>query len=50
MTLRNNVLAKRNVTLCANKGRVGFLLINLEIQRPTIVGRRRNMTPFRSTA
>ena len=53
MTVRNNLFTKRDMTLRANKSGIRFLLINLEIQRPTIVSGSRicdNLPLHRMTA
>ena len=50
MTRGQRFLAKSDMTLRANESRIRFLLIDLEIQRPTIVGCRRDVTTFSSAA
>lgn len=44
MILRNSFLAKGDVTLGANKSRILFLFVNLEIQYSALVRRGRNVT------
>ena len=50
MIFGNTLLAKRDVTLRANKRGIFFLLIGLEIQSPTIIGCGSDVTPVRSAA
>ena len=50
MIFRNTPLAKGDVTLRANEGRIFFLLVDLKIQSAAIIRRRRNMASIGSAA